>query len=92
MPSGLSDDAGWYFRLCGCVRLLRRESPTCGWGGVFPPVWVGGEEGGGKRDCERWAARSATPNSRSKLFSRGDSATVVPLLALAFFLRGGGAS
>ena len=44
---------------------------------------MGGEGGGLQKLRERWAARSAHPNSRGKLFVLDDSGTVVPLLTSA---------
>ena len=37
----------------------------------------------GSKNCERWAAYPATPNSRGKQFSVGESGTLVPLLRSA---------
>ena len=42
VPWRLNEYAGWSFRVCVRVRLLRRESFTCGWGG-----WLSGHWGGG---------------------------------------------
>ena len=38
-----------------------------------------GVEGAGSKNCKRWAALSANPNSRGKSFLLGESGTVVPL-------------
>ena len=50
---------GWYSRAYVRVRLLRRESSTCGWVGGLPTGWAEGAGG----------TRSATPNDRGKLCS-----------------------
>ena len=46
-------------------------------GGLVVHRWVGGEEG------KRWATCLAAPNNWGKLFSLGESGTVVPLLTSA---------
>ena len=55
-PSTLSEYAGWYFWVYVLVGLLRGECSTQGWGGWLSTHWVGGEEGGFKKKCERGAA------------------------------------
>ena len=43
VPQGLNEYAGWYFRVYGLVRLLRRESSMRGQVGWLSTHWVGGE-------------------------------------------------
>ena len=62
-----------------CVRLLRRESSTCGSVGLLPIRWVGGEGGGVRKTARGWQPERL-PNSRGggEYFSTGESGTVVP--------------
>ena len=39
VPSTLNEYAGWNFRVYVRVRLLGRESSTCGWGGLGAHTW-----------------------------------------------------
>ena len=70
VPSGLSEYAGWYFRVYVRVHLLRRESPTRG--GWLSTHWVG-DEGGRFKNCDRGeAVHDATvPMSRCWNCGRG---------------------
>ena len=53
VPSRLKEYDGWYLRVYARVRLLRRGSPTCGWGGWLHTRWVGGDEGEFLNICRR---------------------------------------
>ena len=49
VPSRLNEYAGWYFQVYARVRLLRRQSSTCGSLGWVPTHWDGSQEGGFKK-------------------------------------------
>ena len=83
VPKMLKGYASWYFWVYARVRLLRRESSTCGQVGGLPTRWVGGETGRFKKLREVGSQWGLT--AKGKLFLLCKSGTVVLLL-----LGGGG--
>ena len=74
MLQRLNEYAGWYFQVYVCLMCAFQEGILHLWKGglVVHLLPLGVKRTGG---CERWGARSATPNNRGKVLLIGVSGT-----------------